>query len=86
MTMGLIVNLDNIFHRAASKLKWGLYSMLHAICFKGKKIGLFLVPGGKFCTTYTVKYEKISSATFMLTCSVVSKTRKSESAIESRGA
>ena len=35
---------------------------------------------------YTVKYEKISSATFMLTCSVVSKTGKNESAIESRGA
>ena len=35
---------------------------------------------------YTVKYEKIPSATFMLTCSVVSKTGKNESAIESRGA
>lgn len=41
LTMGLIVNLDNIFHGAASKLKWGLYGILHAICFKGKKIGLF---------------------------------------------
>lgn len=39
--MGLIVKLDNIFHGTASKLKWGLYGVLHTICSKGKKIGLF---------------------------------------------
>lgn len=35
--MGLIVELDNIFPGTASKLKWGLYSVLYTTSSKGKK-------------------------------------------------
>lgn len=39
--MGLIVELDNILPGTASKLKWGLYSVLYTTCSKGKKSEIF---------------------------------------------
>lgn len=85
LTMELIVKLDNIFHRTASKLKWGCMAFYIPFVIKERKLDSFSSRKKIQQNMYTVKCERLSSATFMVTCLVILKTGTRQSAVESRG-